>query len=157
MWSPGWTRSRYCEHGTARGPGRAKCCAIQGSIGTDLHNRDDASLAAHYRCCFNFAPTNPSSVMLWPASRSGPGRTGSGSRRLRSRRRPAQQLSLRLRSPASGPEPRGQARPGQSDSDDSDAPGCSPCFSGFSRPVPWGRLNSDLVTRMRLRERGGTV
>ena len=78
--------------------------------------------------------------MLWPASRAGPGRTASASRRLRCLQ-PAHRPAAAPRATAvptescdsdapgrclcrPGPEAGGQARPGQGDSDDSDAHGC---------------------------------
>ena len=80
---------RDAEEGEGRAAHRATAAAARealhyaGRSRGRAEKRGDASLAARYRCRFNFSPARPPSVTLRPASWAGPGRTASASRRLR--------------------------------------------------------------------------
>ena len=143
---------------------RARRCAVEGSIGTDLHKRVDASLATRYRRGLNFAPTDPpfGDALAGQPARAGPDSLGVAPYVMGSARpahRPAAHRVAALPAefcdlgvPSRGPDRcQGPALPGQSDSEDLDAPDCGPCWP---EPVTGGRPDPDQVTRMRLRERG---
>ena len=94
----------------------------------------------------------PSSIRVWHTARQLTNSIASGAPRRRFSTESATRIrrALVIGPCRPMPEAREQARPEQSDSIDSDAPGCGPCWPG---PVPGGRPDPVRVTRTLGRER----